>query len=280
MIPPSIFIAIFRRVALTAFALVASGGLFAEEDRNGSYILRPNDQVSLSVYEEPELSVQVKILKTGQASFPLIGAVNIGGLSVVKATEVIRELYDRDYLIDPKLTLSVDEYTTEFISVVGQVKQPGQFAIPQSGHLDLGSALATAGGTTPEADISNIQLVRASGGSTTYTLAAIQGSAGRIRLGAGDRVVVQESRFVRRHVTVLGQVGKPGAVTFPVDGRLDLVTAVALAGGLADLANPRKVSINRKGKVTVVDFREISERSGQPYLLDPDDIITVSERLF
>lgn len=236
--------------------------------------------VTLSVYEEPELGTQVRILKTGQASFPLIGAVKIGGLSVVEASAEIKERYAKDYLVDPKVTLSVDEYTTEFISVIGQVKNPGQISIPQTGHLDLGSAIASAGGVTPEADVNNIQLVRSNGGSTSFSLSAIQGSAGRTRLSPGDRVVVQESRFVRRFVTVLGRVGKPGAVPFPVDGRLDLVTAVAMAGGLTELANPKKVSVNRKGQIVVIDFREYSQSGGKPYWLQPDDIITVAERIF
>lgn len=250
------------------------------EQQSATYILRPNDKVSLAVYEEPELSVEVRILKTGQASFPLIGPVKIGGLSVVEASTAIRDLYAKDYLVDPKITLSVDEYSTDFISVIGEVKQPGQIPIPQSGHLDLGSAIATAAGVTPNADTSKIQLIRANGQTSTFSLADIQGAAGRTRLGSGDRVVVNESRFVRSHVTVLGRVGKPGAVPFPVDGRLDLVTAVAMAGGLTEMANPRKLSINSRGRIITIDFRQISQKGGQPIWLQPDDIITVPERLF
>ena len=79
---------------------------------------------------------------------------------------------------------------------------------------------------------------------------------------------------------MLGQVGKPGPLLFPVNGRLDLVNAIALAGGLTELANPKKVSINRKGRVTIVDFKAISQRGDRPFLLQPDDVITVAERLF
>lgn len=250
------------------------------EKSDDTYILRPNDAVQLAVYEEPDLSVQVKILKTGQASFPLIGSVEIGGLRVAAAAEKIRDLYAKDYLVDPKLTLTVDDYAVDFISVIGQVNKPGQIPIPQSGNIDLGSALATAGGILENADTSNIQLVRANGSTTTLTLAAIQGAAGRTRLQSGDRIIVNESRFVRRFVTVLGRVGKPGAVPFPVDGRLDLVTAVAIAGGVTEMANPKKLTISRRGKVTEVDFREMSQRGGDPIWLQPDDIINVPERIF
>ncbi len=250
------------------------------QSKDETYVLRPNDTIMLAVYGEPDLSTSVQILKTGQASFPLIGSVKVGGLSVAQASATIRDLYAKDYLVDPKLTLSVGQYSTDFIAVIGAVKQPGQIPIPVSGNLDLGSAIATAGGLSPTADASSIQLVRSNGATSTYSLTSIQGSAGRTSLSSGDRIIVNESRFVGRSVTILGRVGKPGAVIFPIDGRLDLVTAIALAGGLSELANPKKVSINRRGTVTTVDFREISQRGDKPFFLEPNDIITVAERIF
>lgn len=268
---------------LGLLALLLAAPLYSqspEERSDETYVLRPSDMVKLAVYEEPDLSVQVRILKTGQASFPLIGSVEIGGLRVAAAVEKIRELYAKDYLVDPKITLTVDDYATDFISVIGQVKQPGQIPIPQSGVLDLGSALATAGGVTENADSNSIQLVKASGATQIYTLASIQGAGGRTKLQSGDRIIVNESRYVRRFVTVLGRVSKPGAVPFPIDGRLDLVTAIAMAGGVTEMANPKKIKINSKGKVREVDFRAVSQGGGDPIILQPDDIVTVPERLF
>ncbi len=276
---PSACLTACLRFFLFVFLALPSFAQPAEEDQT-TYILRPNDVVRLSVYEEPDLSVQVRILKTGQASFPLIGSVQIGALSVSAAATKIRDLYAKDYLVDPKLTLTVDEYATEFISVIGAVKSPGQIPMPVSGHLDLASAMATAGGIAENADANNIQLVRAAGGASTFSMSAIEGASGRVKLEAGDRIIVNQSAFVGKTLTVLGQVGRPGPVAFPINGRLDLVNAIALAGGLTELANPKKVSINRRGRVTIVDFKAISQRGDKPYLLQPDDVITVAERLF
>jgi polysaccharide biosynthesis/export protein len=264
---------------LMLFLLLTATAFGAEKD-DATYILRPNDTIRLAVYEEPDLSVQVRILKTGEASFPLIGSVEVGGLSVTAAASRIRELYAKDYLVDPKLTLTVDEYATEFISVIGSVKSPGQIPMPVSGRLDLASAMATAGGLAENADANNIQLVRASGTTSNFSMSSIEGASGRIQLAAGDRIIVNQSAFVGKSLTVLGQVGKPGPVAFPLNGRLDLVNAIALAGGLTELANPKKVTINRKGTVTVVDFKVISQRGDRPLMLQPDDVITVAERLF
>ena len=264
---------------LILFLLISAAALAASKE-DVTYTLRPNDTIRLAVYEELDLSVQVRILKTGQASFPLIGSVEVGGLTVAAAAARIRDLYAKDYLVDPKLTLTVDEYATEFISVIGAVKSPGQIPMPVSGHLDLASAMATAGGLAENADANGIQLVRASGTTSNFSMSLIEGASGRIKLEAGDRIIVNQSAFVGKTLTVLGQVGKPGPLAFPLNGRLDLVNAIAMAGGLTELANPKKVTISRKGSVTVIDFKAISQRGDRPLMLQPDDVVTVAERLF
>ena len=267
---------LLRLLLLLIMSVAALGA--GKDDAN--YILRPNDTISLAVYQEPDLSVSVRILKTGEASFPLVGAVGLGGLSVAEAAKKIHDLYAKDYLVDPKLNLTVDQYATEFISVIGAVRAPGQVPMPVSGHLDLAAALATVGGLAENADANGIKLVRVSGATSTFSMDSIVGAAGRAQLAAGDRIIVSQSAFVGKSITVLGQVGKPGPVPFPLNGKLNLVNAIAMAGGITDLANPKKVTINRRGSVTLVNFKEISQRGDQPYLLQPDDVVTVAERLF
>ena len=248
------------------------------KDKNESYVLRPNDTISLSVYGEPDLSVSVRILKTGESSFPLLGAVKVTGMSVTAATAYLRDLYAKDYLVDPKLNLTVVDTATEFVAVFGAVRTPGQIPVPGSGHLDLITVMTAVGGLAENADDKGIQLIRATGSTTTFSMEAIQGSAGRTQLAGGDRIVVSQSAFVGKTVIVLGQVGKPGPIPYPLKGKLDLTNALALAGGSTPLANLKKVSINRKGTVTVVDYRENSQRGDHPFLLYPDDVVTVPER--
>jgi len=241
------------------------------------YQLKPNDVVRLSVFEEPDLSTSTRILKTGEAVFPLIGTVKIAGTSLAEATERVRLLYAADYLVDPKVTLSVDEYATDFISIVGSVNRPGQIPIPSSGRFDLASALATAGGLAPNADPNRITLIRANGGRSVFSESQIRNNGG-IPLRSGDRVVVAESRFIKATVTVMGQVRRPGPVEFPLDGKLDLLTAIVRAGGFSDLANPKKVKVTSNGRTTIIDMRPGTEHSSKNFTLRPDDIITVPER--
>lgn len=274
-------IQISKLLRIATACLAACCAASAEETQDSTYILRPNDIIRLDVYEEPDLSGAVRILKTGQASFPLIGSLEISGLSISAASTKIRDLYAQDYLVDPKLNLTVQEYATDFISVIGAVRNPGQMAIPVSGNLDLAAAMATAGGLAETADPNAILLVRASGANSTFSLSSIvNGPNGSVRLDPGDRIIVNQSAFVGKSLTILGQVGRQGPVPFPVNGRLDLVSAIAFAGGLSGLANPKKITVNRKGKIITLDYREISQRGDQPFMLQPDDIIIVAERLF
>ena len=259
---------------------IVPAAAFAAGDDDMGYVLRPNDTISLSVYGEPDLSVLVRILKTGESSFPLLGPVKVTGMSVAAAAAHLRELYAKDYLVDPKLNLTVADYAAEFVAVFGAVRTPGQIPMPVSGHLDLATAMSAVGGLAENADANAIQLIRAAGTTSTFTMEAIQGSAGRTQLVAGDRIIVNHSAFVDKTVTILGQVHKPGPVPFPLKGKFDLINAIALAGGTTDMANPKKVSINRKGTVKIVDFRDLSQRGDQPFLMQPDDIVTVPERIF
>lgn len=277
--PLKTFIAL---AALLSALLLSPGPAFADGGDTPGYILRPNDTVSLSVYGEPELSVLVRILKTGESSFPLLGPVKVTGMSIAEATAHIRELYAKDYLVEPKVNLTVSEYAAEYIAVFGAVKTPGQIPMPVSGRLDLATAMSAVGGLAENADAdgNGIQLIRASGTTSNFSREAIQGPAGRTQLAPGDRIVVSQSANVDKYVTVLGQVHKPGQVPFPLKGRFDLINAIALAGGTTDLANLKKVSINRKGTVTVVDYKELSQQGDRPCLMQPDDVVTVDERRF
>lgn len=254
-----------------------SGGEKVAE--TSGYVIQANDVIRLSVFNEPTLSSQTKVLQTGEAMFPLIGPVKVAGLSISDSIEKIRMLYDADYVIDPKVTLTIDEYAIQQISVLGAVAIPGQIPIPSSGKLDVSSAIATAGGLTSIADPDSISLERANGQRSVHSWASVQRGQ-KIQLNPGDRVIVAESRYVNKSVTFVGQVRTSGAIAFPINGQLDIVSAVARAGGFTDLANPKKVSVNRKGEIIVIDVKEMSSKSSTIFQLLPDDIITVPERLF
>lgn len=238
-------------------------------------LLKVDDMIRLEVYQEPDLTVNSRILKSGEVVLVFLGPVKIAGLTVAKANEKIRELYDKDYIIDPKVSLTVENYSQDFVSVLGAVTSPGNYPLPASGQLDLGSVLALGGQVSPEA--SDV-VVTIGGRANSYSLAAAK--KGTAILRAGDRVTVNISSFAGKEIQLLGMVQKTGPMPFPLDGQLTLVEAVAKAGGTTPLANPRKVTILRDGKVIQTDLKEMQEGRQAALKLLPGDQVTIGERAF
>lgn len=252
----------------------------ALESREASYVLKADDTLEMTVFEEADLTTKTRILKTGEAVFPLIGSVSVAGSTLDVATRRIRDLYAARYLVNPRVSLTVVSYGEQSVSMLGALKSPGNLPLPANGSLDLASSIALAGGLSAEADSSSITVIRANGGSSRYTKAQVDSIGAGIRLAASDRVIVGQSRFIGKTVTILGKVVKPGQIEFPLDGELDLVGAISRAGGFHPLANPRKVTVNRGGEVKVIDVEELSSRGSGPFRLQPADVITVPERIF
>jgi polysaccharide export outer membrane protein len=240
-------------------------------------LLKPDDSLRMTVFGEDDLASQARILKSGEASFPLIGLVKVGGLTVADATEKLRALYAQDYLVDPKVALTVDAYAPEFVSVVGAVATPGQVPIPNAGKLDMAAAVAAAGGLIPTADTNRITLTRRDGGSSDYSLQAIQSGGGPI-LGPGDRIVTYANPFAGKFVTIRGQVRRPGPLGIPLDGKLDIVTALTLAGDFTELANPKKITLIRGGRNTLLSFPDLTAEGAAKLYLQSGDVVQVAER--
>jgi polysaccharide biosynthesis/export protein len=259
--------------------VMAFCGLAALADAEPKGLIKAGDSIKMEVFNEEELTTRTKLLQSGEAVFPLVGSVNLGGLTIQQATEKITGLYATDYLVAPKVSLTIEEYAVIYVDVMGSVTTPGRVPLPPIGNLDLSMAIASAGGLTPSADPDGIEVVGADGSRRVFSIASLKANGGA-QLKAGDRVVVAESRFSGKILTIRGQIKKPGPMRFPVNGKLDLVTAIALAGDLTDLANQRKITVTRGDKVFTLDLREYTSDTSKRFYLQPGDLINVPERLF
>jgi protein involved in polysaccharide export with SLBB domain len=128
----------------------------AAADDSGSYRLSSDDEISITVFDEPDMSIKkIKVGTNGTISMPLLGQVTIKGLTV---TELEKELTNRlldGYLKKPYVTVSISEYRPFYIS--GEVKKPGSY--PYRKDLTIEKAVALAGGFTERASKSTISLV-------------------------------------------------------------------------------------------------------------------------
>ncbi len=242
------------------------------------YILLKDDSVALTVYQEPELSKQETISKSGYVSLPLIGSVKLAGLNLLEAEKEIERLYADGYLIKPRVNLSIVSYSDRYVIVGGAVNGPGVIRYPEDGALDLRAALAQAGGVSDDANKSEIY-VRERGVDGKVKRYSFNSAANKI-MKHGDMITVGRSSLDESSITLTGQIGNPGTMALPKEGKLGIVTAIANAGGLGRIANKKEVIVRRDGKQFLVSLKNINTGKAPMFYMQAGDILFVKESRF
>ena len=138
----------------------------------GNYLLNPSDLLRVEVFQEPDLIREVRVAQDGSIVLPLIGKIFVGGKSVFDAESLITELYNRDYLVNPQINVTITEYALRRVNVIGQVNKPGVVVFPPEEEMVLLEAISLAGGFNRLADKGKVTLTRtlANGKSETFTI--------------------------------------------------------------------------------------------------------------
>lgn len=123
-------------------------------------VFSPNDVVSVKVYQEDDLNAKVTVDKNGMIMLPLLGPVKIGGMTIEQATTQIQALYGKDYLVDPHVNLTLEQFAQRRFTVLGEVHAPGSYDFPQGESVNLLEAIATAGGFTRLGESSKVIVQR------------------------------------------------------------------------------------------------------------------------
>lgn len=137
--------------------------------QRADYVLQPLDLIKLEVFQEPDLERQVRLSQECIVTLPLIQAVSLKGKTLQQAQDIIRVLYDRDFLVNPQVNLTLVESAKRDVKVLGQVDKAGAVEIPTDKPLKLLDAIAIAGGFTRLADRKHVTLTRANADGTTTT---------------------------------------------------------------------------------------------------------------
>ncbi|HWB07123.1 MAG TPA: polysaccharide biosynthesis/export family protein [Verrucomicrobiales bacterium] len=245
-----------------------------------NYVLNRGDTVKLSVFQESGLDAEATLSKSGEASFPLIGAVSLAGKTVKSAEKLIEDLYNRDYLVNPRVSLTLTGYAQHFVTVSGAVAAPRVVAIPLEGRFDVLAAIAAAGGTTEKADLRSVVLRHANGGnSIRCDVNAMQANPALAReLLPGDSITVPQK--VEEFVTVSGEVTRPARVVMPDSGQLDVLTAITMAGDYTKLAKPKSITVTRNGRIIKLDGTAMANGTAPAFQLLPGDRVNVGKRIF
>jgi polysaccharide export outer membrane protein len=191
-----------KLIALTTALLPGLCGAAEEKSAASTapvdYVLQQSDLIRVQVYQEPELLREIRISQELTINLPLIGSVDVRDKSVRQTEELLRQLYDRDFLVNPQITITVLEYAQRTVQVLGQVNNSGAIAFPPEQKMGLLEAISRAGGFTRLAERRKIQLTRTDekGKTETFTINTddlIKGNSGdQWLLKKGDVVFVPE----------------------------------------------------------------------------------------
>ena len=126
----------------------SSGGAAVGMVVGSNYVLKVSDVIELDVYQERDLNKSVRIEGDGTVSLALVGKVKLAGMTVGESKSLITDLYNRDYLVDPQISLLVVSFSPKVLHILGSVGSPGVVNIPPDRDLTLTEALSMVGGVT------------------------------------------------------------------------------------------------------------------------------------
>jgi polysaccharide biosynthesis/export protein len=269
-------------VIFAALMLVTAPSVTAQ---GTDYVVGGRDILSITVWSQMDLSGKYTVNADGTLTFPLVGSLKVEGLTTQQvATELRKRLRD-GFFQDPQLSVAIDDYRSQHIFVMGQVRQPGSY--PLSGGMTLIEALARAGSTTAEAAPEAL-IVHAGRGQTAarpvlpddapaasitrVDVNDIQSgaAAGQVQLRDGDTIFVPRAETV----IVSGQVRSPGA--YPIGKSTTVLQALALAGGVTERAASNRIRVIR----VVNGARQQPIKVKLDDVLKPGDTVVVPERFF
>ena len=237
--------------------------------------LGPGDSISVHVYGQPDMDGNVYVGDDGNISLPLLGPVNVAGLSPVEAAKKVEAaLKSRQLLIDPHVEIAVLQSHSQLVSVLGEVKTPGRYPInPGTTVIEL---LAQAGGATENgADFVYVLRPDARNQIHRYTV-DIKGIGdpndplSSAVLHAGDSVFVPRAQGFY----ILGEVTMPGR--YRLEPGMTMLEAIARAGGVTLRGTMRRLEVKRLDK----NGHTVTLRVKPDDLVQPDDNIRVKESIF
>lgn len=262
----------YKQLILTLiFAAALVGSLTADA---AEYRLAAGDVVRISVYDHPDLGTTARLLEDGSISFPLLGTVSLRGMTEREAEARLANLLEEGAIvISPQVSVVVEQYLGQQVSVLGEVHRPGKYAIDRNGTIvDL---ISQAGGVNDNADDTAIVTSTRQGETTTRVLdltAILRDGDPRQNtvIYGGDTVYVPRMK----QFYIYGEVNNPGVYRLEHD--MTVMQGLSVAGGLTERGTQRGIRIERRmqNKETESLGAELGD------VLHPNDVVFVSESFF
>lgn len=239
------------------------------------YPLGAGDALRIQVFQNPDLTIETRVSENGNITYPLIGSVDLGGLSVAAAEKKIANALEKGgFLKQPQVTILLTQVRGNQVSVLGQVNRPGRFPL-ETANTHLTDMLANAGGATAGGDdVAIVTGVRA--GKPFRKLIDIpllflsESTADDIVLQGGDNIYVHRAPVFY----IYGEAQRPGS--FRIERGMTIMQALAQGGGPTARGSDTRLRLSRKAADGSI--QQIEPQLTDPVL--PNDVIYVKESLF
>jgi polysaccharide export outer membrane protein len=240
------------------------------------YIVGEGDVLKIAVFNNDDLTTVARVSGEGVIKLPLIGQIEVGGLTVSQISDKISTLLADGYVVNPQVSIFVQEFRSKKAFIMGEVHKPGYHVL--SGNTTLLELLSVAGGVTKDA--ADKATIKRKSGSTnkeetiiTIDLKSLleKGDTSLdVPIMDGDSIYIPKTGVFY----VTGEVVKPGAYKY--EEGLTVIKAITVAGGFTGIASKGRVKIMRKinGQEEVIEKVKMDE----PVL--SDDVIVVPESFF
>ena len=269
------------------FLLLFSFYLSSQEKYSTDYRVGPKDLLEISVFGLDELNKTVRVTEDGKITLPLLGEVEVEGLTKAELEVKLKQLLEEKWLHDPQVTIFIQEHQSKRVSVLGAVGSPGPYEL--LGRQTLLQIISQAGGLTQEAGNEIIVMRQLPDGTSTSLKISIddlilKGDATlNIPLQPDDTVIIPIDRTV--YIYVFGQVRSPGALEVRKSNIPTLIQAIAQAGGFLERASKGRVLIKRMDEngeeiEIKVNVRNILKGKRKDIQLKENDTIYVPETIF
>jgi polysaccharide export outer membrane protein len=268
LMPANVLATLSAMLLATLLAFSAAPAMAADTP------LGAGDALKISVFGNPDLSLDTKVSEDGNITFPLIGVVKVAGLSPSDAEKKIAGLLTGGgFLKKAEVNISVTDLQSQQVSVLGEVLRPGRY--PVDGKRTVTDMLAAAGGVGPEGG-DTATVIRIRDGKTTKQsvnlseMVRTADMSANLDLMNGDMIYVERApKFY-----IYGEVTRPGAYRLERD--MTVVQALSVGGGLTPRGTERGLRVKRRdpdGKQIMIDVKNDT-------MLKPDDVVYVKESFF
>jgi polysaccharide export outer membrane protein len=240
------------------------------------YRLGAGDVMRISVYQNPDLTLETRVSESGLVSFPLLGNIRLGNLSVTQSEKLIADgLRTGNFIKNPQVTIVVLQVKGNQASVLGQVNRPGRYPI-ETADMRLTDLLANAGGVVSAASSETLVLTGTRGGQpyrVEIDLPAIFAPGG---IGADVFIMNGDVVWVDRAplVYIYGEVQRPGPMR--LERGMTVMQSLATGGGITQRGTAKGIRVHRKGEGGKVQIIELP----MDEQLKDGDVVYVKESLF